>query len=97
MKYLRFILFDGLAAMISAPAFVYLGHYFGEDLHSVIVAVKKGQTRVLIGVAVVIVGYIIVSRWRAAREKAKEKAVIAAGGSTLDQSVPPTVDKVQSS
>jgi membrane protein DedA with SNARE-associated domain len=95
MKYVRFILFDGLAALISAPAFVYLGHYFGEDLHSVIMAVRKGQTRVLIVMGVVIVGYVIFSRWRASRQKPNAPAALPAPA--VEPSVAPTVDKVQSS
>lgn len=72
MSYRRFILFDGLAALVSAPVFVYLGHYFGGELHKLIVAVRTGQTRVFIGIGVALALYIGFKLWRARRQKAKE-------------------------
>ncbi len=77
MSYRRFIAFDGLAALISAPVFVYLGYYFGADLASLIHKIRNGQTRVLIAVAVVVGGYLV---WeiRKRRRVAAAKAALAA-------------------
>jgi membrane protein DedA with SNARE-associated domain len=98
MKYWRFILFDGMAAAVSAPVFVYLGHYFGGELHTLILAVRKGQTRVFIGMGVVIVAYIIFNRWRASRQKAKEAAEHAAlPAPAVVEPVAAPADKVRSS
>mgnify|MGYP001012768245 FL=1 len=36
MKYSRFIFFDGLAALVCAPVFVYLGYRFGGELETLI-------------------------------------------------------------
>jgi membrane protein DedA with SNARE-associated domain len=58
MGYLRFILFDGLAALASAPIFVYLGFRFGGELEFLIDKIKKGQTNVIAGMLVVGLGYI---------------------------------------
>jgi membrane protein DedA with SNARE-associated domain len=75
MKYWHFVLFDGFAALVSAPLFVYLGFRFGDQLEQLIRAVRQGQTRVLIGIVVVVGGYVLVtrlwSRWRASRTQAQ--------------------------
>lgn len=76
MRYARFILFDGLAALVSAPVFVYLGHYFGGELHTLLVNVRTGQTRVLIGVAVAVVAYLLFRRWRARRQRIKAELAV---------------------
>jgi membrane protein DedA with SNARE-associated domain len=69
MKYWHFVLFDSVAALVSAPVFIYLGYYFGGELESLIRAVRNGQIRVLVGVLVVIAAYVLGSRlfnrWRA--------------------------------
>ncbi len=77
MKYFRFMLFDGAAALISAPVFIFLGFYFGGDLETLLENVKKGQTRVILvlaGVAVVYLGYFL---WKRRRDKAAAAAVLA--------------------
>ncbi len=69
MKYSHFVFFDSVAALVSAPVFIYLGYRFGGELEQLIQAVRTGQIRVLIGLAVVITGYIVLTRlwkqWRA--------------------------------
>ncbi|MBX7096627.1 MAG: DedA family protein [Myxococcaceae bacterium] len=74
MKYSRFIFFDGLAALVSAPAFVYLGYRFGGELETLINNVRKGQTRVLVGLAIAIGLYVLYSMWRRRQEQAKQAA-----------------------
>ena len=76
MKYSHFLFFDSVASLVSAPVFIYLGYRFGGELEKLIQAVRTGQIRVLIGVAVVVAGYVIVSRlikqWRLKRLRAAE-------------------------
>jgi membrane protein DedA with SNARE-associated domain len=43
MAYWKFILWDGLAALVSAPVFVFLGHRFGGELELMIEKLKEGQ------------------------------------------------------
>ncbi len=70
MKYWHFVFFDGLAALISAPVFVFLGYKFGDELEGLIKAVRQGQTRVVVGLIVVIGGYMIATRlWNRWRTK----------------------------
>ncbi|MFC5527358.1 DedA family protein [Rhodanobacter ginsengisoli] len=63
VSFLRFLLLDGLAALISVPFWVYLG-YLGADNHEWLVTwIRRGQTSlwILAGVLLLIV---LVSWWR---------------------------------
>jgi membrane protein DedA with SNARE-associated domain len=64
MPYPRFICFDGLAALASAPLFVLLGYRFGRHLQQVIELMKRYQ---LIAVGVLLLTVLVwaaVHRWR---------------------------------
>jgi membrane protein DedA with SNARE-associated domain len=61
MPYWRFILWDGLAALLSAPFFVWLGFHFGDKLDYAIDRMKEGQ---LVVVGVIAVGGLAVFLWR---------------------------------
>jgi membrane protein DedA with SNARE-associated domain len=64
MPYARFICFDGLAALLSAPLFVLLGYRFGKHLQQIIELMKKYQ---LIAVGVLlgtVLAWAAVRRWR---------------------------------
>jgi membrane protein DedA with SNARE-associated domain len=70
MKYWHFLIFDGIAALVSAPVFVFLGYKFGDELEGLIRAVRQGQTRVLIGLAIVVGAYLLGTRlWNRWRNK----------------------------
>ncbi len=63
VSFLRFLLLDGMAALISVPFWVYLG-YLGADNHEWLVTwIRRGQTSlwILAGVLLLIV---LVSWWR---------------------------------
>jgi membrane protein DedA with SNARE-associated domain len=70
MSYLRFIMFDGLAALASAPLITYLGFRFGAELDLVKDKVRDGQLAVIGALAAGVVGYLLFRRWRARREQA---------------------------
>jgi membrane protein DedA with SNARE-associated domain len=81
MKYRRFVLFDGLAALVSAPVFVWLGYRFGGELEVLIDNVRRGQTRVVVGLFTLVVSYVGYLLWKRRREKAladAEKAALIA-------------------
>ncbi|MGC4113316.1 MAG: DedA family protein [Myxococcales bacterium] len=77
MSYPKFIGFDGLAAMVSAPVFVVLGWKFGNEIDSLIKAVRKGQTSVLVTVAVVVL-LVVAFRYVRSRKAARKEATEAA-------------------
>ena len=68
MRYSHFIFFDSIAALGSAPIFVYLGYRFGGQLEFLIHQIAKGQRGVVVGMVVVLVAIIAISRWRSKRE-----------------------------
>ena len=64
MPYARFICFDGLAALLSAPLFVLLGYRFGKHIQHVIELMKRYQ---LIAVGLLLLTVLLwaaVHRWR---------------------------------
>ena len=64
MPYARFICFDGLAALLSAPLFVLLGYRFGKHIQHVIELMKRYQ---LIAVGLLLGTVLLwaaVRRWR---------------------------------
>jgi membrane protein DedA with SNARE-associated domain len=71
MPYWRFILWDGMAALLSAPVFVFLGFHFGNELDYVIDKLKEGQAYVLTGMAVLAVAWFVWNRRKAAAERAR--------------------------
>ena len=63
VSFLRFLLLDGSAALISVPFWVYLG-YFGADNHEWLATwVRRGQTSlwILVGILLLI---LLISWWR---------------------------------
>jgi membrane protein DedA with SNARE-associated domain len=96
MKYRRFVLFDGLAALVSAPLFVFLGYKFGGELEQLIDNVRKGQTRVVVGLAAVIVSYLAYLIWKNRRDKAlaaaeKAQLIALASGTEIRSGPSPSV------
>jgi membrane protein DedA with SNARE-associated domain len=60
MSYWRFIFWDGLAALVSAPLFVYLGCHFGGHLRYLKHRIHQGQAIalvVLVGAVALYLGY----------------------------------------
>ncbi|WP_373976684.1 DedA family protein [Chitinibacter sp. SCUT-21] len=58
ISYLRFLLLDGFAALISVPIWVYLGYYGASNHQWLMTWLGRGQTAifVLVGIVAVIVG-----------------------------------------
>jgi membrane protein DedA with SNARE-associated domain len=67
MPYPRFICFDGLAALASAPAFVFLGFRFGKQLQRVIELLKRFQLATAVAIVVVVLVWVALQRRRDAR------------------------------
>ena len=74
MPYWRFIFWDGLAALLSAPVFVFLGFHFGSELDYLIGKLKEGQFVVLGGLVVIGLGWFVWQRRKAAAAARQEAA-----------------------
>lgn len=78
VSYLKFLFFDGLAALISVPVFVWLGHWLWEKFHNDIEQFNRtlSQTHEYAGwgalalVAIVVISFLIWRRKRRARKAA---------------------------
>ena len=64
MKYLTFILWDGFAALVSAPLFVFLGFKFGGELELLFAKIRQGKVVVGVALAAGIVAYLLYRYWR---------------------------------
>ncbi len=75
MPYWKFILFDGLAALASAPLWVLLGHYGGDSIDAVIETTRPLHWAIVTVVAVLVLAFV---GWRrfAARRAAAEPAAV---------------------
>ena len=71
MKYRRFILFDGIAALVSAPLFVFAGHHFGGEIGLVIEWAKEFHNWLIGGLVAAVAGYVA---WRLTRRRTARAA-----------------------
>jgi len=61
MPYWEFLLFDGFAALVSAPLWVCIGFWFGEDLQAAASWARRFSQYILLAVGVVLLGCVL--RW----------------------------------
>jgi membrane protein DedA with SNARE-associated domain len=61
MPYWEFLLFDGFAALVSAPLWVCIGFWFGSDLQAAASWARKFSHYILLGVAVILLALVL--RW----------------------------------
>lgn len=55
----KFLVMDGVAALISVPVWVYLGYFFAYDIDDVIHWIRKGEAFILSGVACIVIFFIV--------------------------------------
>jgi membrane protein DedA with SNARE-associated domain len=91
MPYWRFIFWDGLAALLSAPLFVYLGWRFGKHLRWLMYQVKQGEKLVILGLLLLVLLYLVQHRYRRTRAAKASSPRTAEGpqASSLNRA-PPT-------
>ncbi len=59
ITFIRFVLTDGFAALISVPIWVYLGYYGAHNFDELMGWVRQGQTIILGLVAIAVIGMLI--------------------------------------
>jgi membrane protein DedA with SNARE-associated domain len=91
MPYWRFIFWDGLAALLSAPVFVWLGFHFGGELDLLIRKLKDGQVVVFGSIAVLGLGYFLYRRQR----NKKLAAEAAAKAEMTPVALPPVAEQLE--
>src|SRR5260370_12909234 len=64
MSYWRFIFWDGLAALVSAPLFVYLGSHFGGHLRYLKRRIHQGQAIGLVVLVTAVGLYLLYLHFR---------------------------------
>lgn len=70
VSFLRFLLTDGLAALISVPVWVYLGYYGAHKREWLLEIVDRGQSGILIALAILVLGVVFfVLRRRKQRQR----------------------------
>jgi membrane protein DedA with SNARE-associated domain len=60
--YFKFIIMDGMAALISVPLLIYVGYFFANDLDRVIPWVRQSERLILV-LVVTIVLLVVIFRW----------------------------------
>jgi membrane protein DedA with SNARE-associated domain len=95
VTYWRFLLFDGIAACVSAPFWVLLGHWAGKHrmLHKAWQLAKEVQIGIILVVAGLIAIWVLVSLIRKRMRKSPAQATLSAlpGGRT--RSGPPALKR----
>jgi membrane protein DedA with SNARE-associated domain len=69
LPFWEFLLFDGVAALVSAPLWVCLGFYFGANIEDA-AHVAKRFSHVILGAVLVVVAAIAFRWWRKRRAAA---------------------------
>ncbi len=70
IRYLTFLTFDGLAAALSVPAFIFAGWYWGADIDWAIAQVRRFEHGLLLLILLVIALVIAKAWWSRRREAA---------------------------
>ena len=72
VSFIRFLLLDFFAAIISVPIWVYLGDFGASNLDWLHEQIKKGQS--IIYILIALLALYLVWKWRKGRKKVNEKA-----------------------
>jgi membrane protein DedA with SNARE-associated domain len=84
LPYWQFVLFDGLAALVSAPLWVCLGFWFGSDIERAAREASRFGHYVLLALAVVLTALLV--RWLAARRGARDASLNGAAPRPAERS-----------
>lgn len=85
VKRSTFLMLDGLAALLSVPLWVYLGHWFGSNFEEAVERAKHVQVYIFTGVGMLIVGYVGFKLWRRRQARRSTTISVAPGITELNQ------------
>jgi membrane protein DedA with SNARE-associated domain len=88
VPFIHFLLMDGIAALISVPAWIYLGYYCARSIPELIARVKEGQSIMhIVILTIVVIAIIIVTKNHFAKKRkaAEKKAVEIAKKQLLEE------------
>lgn len=73
-QFLRFFIMDALAALVSAPLFVWVGHWAAETYAEDLSALQStlGRTKIFMGALILVLAMGIIFYWRKKHQKAKK-------------------------
>lgn len=89
MSYGRFIAYDGLAALLSAPLFVLAGDHFGKQIRHVVGWAEQFHYWLIAAIAVVVVFLVARTIWRRRKARKTAAAPAALAAETLSLRVAP--------
>ncbi len=67
VRYTTFLFFDGLAALVSAPLWVFLGFWFGDDIRKAATTASRFSYILAGAAAAIVVVWLVVRYWRKRR------------------------------
>lgn len=67
-SFFKFFLFDGLAAIISVPALVYLSFHFGEHIDQLKIYIIRMKEAAAVVIIAVIIIWVVIRRWTKKKE-----------------------------
>jgi len=67
-SFFKFFLFDGLAAVLSVPALVFLSYFFGEHIDQLKVYIVRMKEAAAIIVIIAIIIWVVLRRWEHKKE-----------------------------
>jgi membrane protein DedA with SNARE-associated domain len=85
LPFRKFILYDGLAALISVPAIIAVTYKLGDQLEKAVSLVKKAEYGILTVIALVILYFV--GKWLLKRRKQSRESAVALKESTPDAQV----------
>lgn len=95
IRYRRFLLLDGLAALLSIPVWIalgtWLGHTYGDDIQMVLDATAPARNAV--GLVIAVVAAVVIVRWVRLLGKVKASTESTETSSSGDSASPPEVPR----
>ncbi len=73
ISYLKFLLLDGIASLISVPLLVYLGYFFAHDLDDVLAYVKRSETYIIVLLVLAVIVFVGYKQYKKKSVKSENK------------------------